>query len=47
MAKNPEALNFSKNYLEPEVTTELKNFFENKFNSSNIILLIKGKSNKE
>ena len=32
MAKNPEALNFSKNYLEPEVTTELKNFFENKFN---------------
>lgn len=32
MAKNPEALDFSKNYLEPEVTTELKNFFENKFN---------------
>ena len=32
MAKNPEALNFSKNYLEPEVTNELRNFFENKFN---------------
>lgn len=32
MAKNPEALDFSKNYLEPEVANELKNFFENKFN---------------
>jgi hypothetical protein len=31
MASNPEALNFSKKYLEPEVTKELRDFFKNRF----------------